>query len=70
MILLEQNWATALIAKIYVDDLTLIVIGSANHVVGLLSLILSFVIQFIEGDLIQLEVHDGCKHSRNCSGHS
>ena len=38
MILLQQNWATALIAKIYVDDLTLIVIGSANHVVGLMSL--------------------------------
>ena len=51
MILLHQNWAVALIAKIYVDDLTLIVIGSASHVIGLLSVILNFVIQFIEEEL-------------------
>ena len=51
MKMLQQQWAKTLVAKVYVDDLTLLVRGSAGRVLDGLSDILNFVIDHIQNDL-------------------
>ena len=51
MELLERQWANTLVAKVYVDDLTLIVRGMIGEVVDGLSDILNFVIDHLQGTL-------------------
>ena len=51
MRLLELQWSKVLVAKVYVDDLTLIVRGERQMVVTKLSVILNFVVGHLEGTL-------------------
>ena len=48
MRMLKQQWANSLIAKVYVDDLTLIMRGLAGAVVDGLADVLNFVIQHLQ----------------------
>ena len=52
MKLLELNWSKVLIAKVYVDDLTLIFRGERQMVVSRLAVIMNFVIQHLEKTLL------------------
>ena len=51
MNLLETQWSKVLVAKVYVDDLTLIVRGLRAFVVDKLAVIMNFVIDHLEGTL-------------------
>ena len=53
--MLKQQWANALIAKVYADDLTLIVRGFAGAVVDGLADILNFVIHHLQ-DTLKMQV--------------
>ena len=52
MKLLELQWAKVLTAKVYVDDLTLIVKGKREMMVKTLAMILNFVVAHLEGTLL------------------
>ena len=52
MRLLELQWSKLLVAKVYVDDLTLIVRGARRMVVTKLSEILNFVVDHLESNLL------------------
>ena len=52
MKLLELQWAKVLVAKVYVDDLTLIVQGKREMMVRTLAMILNFVVAHLEGTLL------------------
>ena len=51
MKLLHLQWARTLIAKVYVDDLTLIVRGPIARVAQILSDVLNFVIDHLQNNL-------------------
>ena len=51
MKLLDLQWAKTLVAKVYVDDLTLIVRGSISRVAEILSDVLNFVIDHLQNNL-------------------
>jgi len=51
MRMLESQWAKVLVAKVYVDDLTLIVRGLQAEVVNRLAEIMNIVIEHLEGTL-------------------
>ena len=51
MKLLHLQWPKILVAKVYVDDLTLIVRGMRDMMVNKLARIMNFVIAHLEGDL-------------------
>ena len=52
MKLLQLQWANVLVAKVYVDGLTLIVQGKREMMVNTLVMILNFVVAHIDGTLL------------------
>ena len=55
MKMLKRQWASSLIAKVYVDDLTLIMRGLAGAVVDWLADVLNFVIHHLQ-DTLKMKV--------------